>query len=283
MMMNSEVVLKRAAALADRLAGQTPLDFPAPGTWTFPAGTGQWQFGAGRYDLSSERVVDFRLLPTWSGSTWNGTGQTADPALAYVSLTRQGGQPCDSEHSAIRRWIAPADGLLTIDGRLNHPAAEGDGVDARIVSSRRGSLGQWAAHKSAVSTTPSAAVEVKQGDTIDFVVDCRESTDGDTGENAAEWIVELRLAAADGSALGHWNSAADFAGPTSPSLASQVAYAWQLAFGRPITAEEFSLVGPFLAQRIDDLAHTFHADPARGAMADLSQQLLSANEFLYVD
>ena len=89
--------------------------------------------------------------------------------------------------------------------------------------------------------------------------------------------------AADGSPLGQWNSAADFAGPTSPSLAAQVAYAWQLAFGRPITADEFSVVGPFLTQRIVDLGHGFHADPARGAMADLAQQLLSANEFLYVD
>ena len=96
-------------------------------------------------------------------------------------------------------------------------------------------------------------------------------------------MVELRLAAADGSELGHWNSATDFAGPTTPSLAAQVAYAWQLAFGRPITVEEFSLVKPFLQQRIDDLGHGFHADPARGAMTDLSQQLFSANEFLYVD
>ena len=65
------------------------------------------------------------------------------------------------------------------------------------------------------------------------------------------------------SQLGDWNSAVDFAGPTTPSLAAQVAYAWQLAFGRPITAEEFSLVKPFLQQRIDDLGRGFHADPAR--------------------
>ena len=134
-----------------------------------------------------------------------------------------------------------------------------------------------AGRKSAVATTL-GAIEVKQGDTIDFVVDCLESTEADS----TDWIVSLRLAGADGSPLGDWNSAIDFAGPTAPSLATQVAYAWQLAFGRPITAEEFSLVKPFLAGRIDDLGHAFHADP-RGAMADLSQQLFSANEFLYVD
>jgi hypothetical protein len=278
MMMNSEVVLNRSAALADRLARQTPPDFPAPGAWNVPAGTGQWQYGAGHYDLSSGRVADFRPLPTWAGSAWNGSGQTADPALAYVSLTRAGAQPCDSQHAAIRRWTAPADGMLSIDGRLNHPAAEGDGVVARVVSSRHGLAGQWAVHKSAAPTTL-GPLEVKQGDTVDFVVDCLESTDADQ----AEWIAGLKLAADDGSSLGQWNSAADFTGPGVPSLASQVAYGWQLAFGRPITSEEFSLVGPFLAQRIEDLGRGFHADPARGAMADLAQQLLSANEFLYVD
>ena len=36
MMMNSEVVLKRSAALADRLATKTPLDFPAPEAWNSP-------------------------------------------------------------------------------------------------------------------------------------------------------------------------------------------------------------------------------------------------------
>ena len=129
MMMNSEVVLKRSAALADRLAAKTPLDFPAPEAWNSSGRAGQWQYGAGRYDLLSERVTHFQPLAAWSGSAWQGTGQPADPALAYVSVTRQGGQPCDREHSAIRRWTAPADGTLSIEGRLNHPAATGDGVD----------------------------------------------------------------------------------------------------------------------------------------------------------
>ena len=167
MMMNSDVVLKRSAALADRLASQTPVDFPAPDGWNFPGHTGQWQYGAGRYDLVSERVSHFQSLPTWSASVWQGTGQPADPGLAYTSLTRQGGKPGDREHSAIRRWTAPADGVVSIDGRLNHPVAEGDGVVASIVSSGHGLAGKWAARKSTVATKP-AAIAVKQGETIEF-------------------------------------------------------------------------------------------------------------------
>ncbi len=111
-------------------------------------------------------------------------------------------------------------------------------MQASVSSGRAGLAGQWPARGGEVPTKLAAAVEVKQGDTIDFVVDCRESSQAD----AFEWPVDLRLADAGGNELGHWNSAADFAGPTTPSLAAQVAYAWQLAFQRPITAEEFSLV-----------------------------------------
>jgi hypothetical protein len=62
-----------------------------------------------------------------------------------------------------------------------------------------------------------------------------------------------------------------------------VAYAWQLAFGRPITPDEFALVRIFLTQRVSDIAKTLHPDPLREALADLAQQLFSANEFLYVN
>ncbi len=118
-----------------------------------------------------------------------------------------------------------------------------------------------------------------QGDTIDFVVDCRETTEAD----AFGWIVDLHLAGADGAELGHWNSAADFAGPSTPSVAAHVDFAWQLRIQRPITAVEFSLVLPFLKQRSGDLCHGLNPDPLRQTMADLVQQLFCANEFLYVD
>ncbi|HTU25231.1 MAG TPA: PSD1 and planctomycete cytochrome C domain-containing protein, partial [Pirellulales bacterium] len=73
MMMNSEVVLSRAAAFADRLARQTPLDFPAPDTWRYTTGTAQWQYGAGQLDRASDRVTQFQPLSVWTGSAWTGS------------------------------------------------------------------------------------------------------------------------------------------------------------------------------------------------------------------
>ena len=279
MMMNSQPVLKQAAALADRLGRTTPLGYPTPAAGGFSTGGGQWQLGTGRLDVVSGRVERFEPLGDWNGSAFTGAGRTLDPAAAYVSINRQGGSPGDLAHSVVRRWTAPADGKLSIDGRLKRPSKEGDGLQASVSSGRTGLAGQWLARGGEVPTKLAAVVEVKRGDTIDFVVDCRESSQAD----AFEWPVDLRLADAGGNELGHWNSALDFAGPTTPSVAAQVAYAWQLAFQRPITAEEFSLVMPFLSTRVADLCRSLDADPVRQAMADLAQQLFCANEFLYVD
>ncbi len=62
-----------------------------------------------------------------------------------------------------------------------------------------------------------------------------------------------------------------------------LSHAWQLAFQRPITAEELALGSRFLAQQVEYLRESKHKDPEQAALVDLCQQLLSANEFLYVD
>ena len=56
-------------------------------------------------------------------------------------------------------------------------------------------------------------------------------------------------------------------------------WAWQLAYQRPPEAEELALARRFLERR---LAHAAGGS-ALAALTDLCQQLLSSNEFLYVD
>jgi hypothetical protein len=63
----------------------------------------------------------------------------------------------------------------------------------------------------------------------------------------------------------------------------QLSHAWQLAFQRPITAQESTLGSRFLQQQVEYLRHSKHKDPEHAALVDLCQQLLCANEFLYVD
>jgi hypothetical protein len=71
--------------------------------------------------------------------------------------------------------------------------------------------------------------------------------------------------------------------PTAASWEPQLSHAWQLAFQRPITAEESALSLRFLRQQVEYLHDSKHKDPEQAALVNLCQQLLCANEFLYVD
>ena len=70
---------------------------------------------------------------------------------------------------------------------------------------------------------------------------------------------------------------------SAPAWEPQLSHAWQLAFQRPITAEELALSSRFLQQQVEYLRESKHKDPEQAALVNLCQQLLSANEFLYVD
>jgi hypothetical protein len=154
----------------------------------------RWQYGWGVYDGLSDRV-EFHTLPHLAGASWQGSEALPDAQLGWAMLSAEGGHPGDAEHQVIRRWTAPAAGLLSIEGRLEHPAAQGDGVRGRIVSSTHGRIGEWTAAHGACDT-PIAAVEVAPGDTVDFVVDGCENNGYDT----FSWRATLRLARSDGPA-----------------------------------------------------------------------------------
>ena len=65
------------------------------------------------------------------------------------------------------------------------------------------------------------------------------------------------------------------------ALAPQVAAAWQLAFSRPIEAEEMRLSLEYLAAQWEHLPSDGKVAPERQAMTNYCQTLLSSNEFLY--
>ncbi len=154
-----------------------------------------WSYGTGD--------AEFRPLPHFTGSAWQGGLQLPDPQLGWVYLTAQGGHAGnDAAHPAVRRWTAPKDGTVTITGTLAHKAKEGDGVRGRIVSSRAGELASWSVHKMEAKTEIKG-VEVKAGDTLDFAVDCRSGVSHDE----FAWAPVLEMAGAS------WNAASEFAGP----------------------------------------------------------------------
>jgi hypothetical protein len=127
-----------------------------------------------------------------------------------VMLTAEGGHVGnDLKHAVVRRWTAPADGEVKIRARFEHASEQGDGVRGRIVSSRAGLLGEWMLHNSK-ATTNVERIEVKRGDTIDFIADMR----GDYGYDSFTWAPRVTfLTTTAGGARSEWKAKEDFAGP----------------------------------------------------------------------
>ncbi len=171
-----------------------------------------WVFGYGSFDEKANRVKSFHKLPYFNaaGNDFQGGPELPDPKLGWVIVNSAGGHPGnDQKHAAIRRWIAPRDGTISITGTLAHPAPEGDGVRGRIVSSQLGELHQWLVHNSKEETVIDR-VQVKRGDQIDFVTDCRENE----GYDSFSWSPVIRFLA-DGTTVPgermEWNASNDFA------------------------------------------------------------------------
>lgn len=174
-----------------------------------PDETPAWQYGYGEFDEQTSRVKRFRALPHFTGDAWQGGGKLPDARLGWVMLTATGGHVGnDLRHSAIRRWTAPHDGSIRISGQLKHETDKGDGVHGRLASSALGTLGEWTVHNSK-ATTNVERVEVKRGDTIDFITDLRSEVSFDS----FLWAPRIRYLDIAGGADGQWNAKTDFAGP----------------------------------------------------------------------
>jgi hypothetical protein len=285
MLMNGDFFLAQADHLAKRLRETTPTDYAteltSPLAVRFGSHRTAWQFGYGYFDEVGGMAsrVQFSPLPHYTGAAWQGGPALPDGALGWVILHAAGGHTGgNQQHAAIRRWTAPREGRITIAGKLKHPSSSGDGVRSRIVCSSTGLHGNWVAKTGEVDT-PVAEFPVKPGDTIDFVTDCRENENADS----FEWTVQIELMDAMNQKE-RWESAADFHGPQGATVAQQVAFAWQVVYGRAATAEELEMACSFLKDQLTTLnSNGQKGDLELMALATLCQQLISSNEFLYTD
>jgi len=174
-----------------------------------PAEPPVWQYGFGEFDEKSSRVKSFTKLPHFTGTAWQGGGKLPDKKLGWVTLNAEGGHVGDDlQHAAIRRWRAPHDGVVKIGGALKHDGDKGDGVRGRIVSGATGKLGEWIAYNSR-ATTNVERIEVKRGDTIDFIADLRTNL----GFDSFTWAPRVRYVETTAGKTGAFNAKADFAGP----------------------------------------------------------------------
>ena len=288
MLMNSKFALNQAAKLAGRAAQEAvrPSDDVLASLPAIPPPPASpWQLGYGQFDEQSKQTLSFTPLPHWTGSAWQGGPELPDPQLGWVTITASGGHPGNThEFSAIRRWVAPADGVVSVNGALQHGSEQGNGVRGLVVSSRDGVAGDWTAHHSQAETNV-AELTVAAGDTIDFIAD----NNGDVGYDGFTWTVTVSLQSAAGG-VREFSSTDQFHGPQSShdALPGQAVRAWQLALCRKPTDDELQLAVRFLARQIEYINQHPGQLPtgttaSRQAMTNLCQALLTCNEFLYVD
>lgn len=174
---------------------------------------GPWRYGYGKYDTESQRVTQFTALPYWTGIAWQTSANLPDDKLGWLMLAPAGGHPdLGAERAVIRRWVAPGAGQLAVQGKLKHSSNQGDGIRGRIVSSRSGPAGEWNLHNQE-APTKIESLAVEAGDTIDFIVDCRETVEFDS----FIWNVTLKLEPGAGG-RNEWNATKDFRGPTGNVL-----------------------------------------------------------------
>jgi len=286
MLMNGEFILDQSTKIARRsvqwAAAQVPTALPCEVQVPQPIPQ-VWQYGTGQFDEGSSGIVHYQWLPHYSGSTWQGGTALPDAKIGWAFVSAQGGHPGGPQYAVIRRWVAPASGLLSIQGNLEHASQHGDGVRGRICGDSR-VYGTWTTQHSATATQV-AEILVTEGQAIDFVVDCMEHETSDS----FTWPVTLTLTIEQGSQQ-VFESVAGFSGPPDDfsRLPAQLVAAWQQILQRPPRAAEFQAAMEFVNQQVP-LLQQEATKIAEGqtvstqVLTNLCQILLGSNEFLYVD
>jgi len=200
-----------------------------------------WQYGYGEFEEAAKQVKNFLTLPYFNGEAWQGGKAWPDEKLGWAQLTPMGGHAGnDLQHAVIRRWVAPLNGTVAIEGTIKHEHKEGDGIRACIYSSRKGLLGNWVLHDQKAEAKVEN-LEVKQGDTVDFVVSIHQSLNN----NDFLWAPVIRMVGptairdANGYAR-EWNAAKEFAGP--PGEERKPLTAWEQYAQVLLLSNEFLFV-----------------------------------------
>ncbi len=174
---------------------QAPQDAPAAG----------WTFGFGPNPARPESTSSMTLLTHAADGRLQVGKDLPDPLHGWVFLSSSGGHPgTNPNHCAIRRWTAGQDSRVVILGSVNHPSDQGDGVRLTVVGPQREILSELDVHNQQ-QTIPGITIEVRQGQYLDFVIDCRDNPAHDSFQTQ----LTVRQSTADGT-VRVWNSESDF-------------------------------------------------------------------------
>ncbi|MDG1893482.1 MAG: PSD1 and planctomycete cytochrome C domain-containing protein [Fuerstiella sp.] len=192
-----------------------------------------WSYGYGEVNESDHQIVDFKPVPHFTGTAWQGGNKWPDAKLGWVNLTATGGHPGNTrKHACVRRWTAPRDMTVRITSRLTHEPAAGDGIRVFVLASEHRGLHSVKAHQQTVDLNTDA-VSVKTGDAVDFVVDIDKVLNND------QFLWQISIADINETATGHshWNSQTDFARNTVQKLS-----AWEQLAHLLLCTNEFMFV-----------------------------------------
>lgn len=196
-----------------------------------------WQYGFGEWDESTGKVKDFKPMPHFTGSAWQGDEAWPSEKLGWAQLTATGGHPGnDRKHAVVRRWIAPADGIYAVKSTLLHEPAPGDGIRSFISHSQQGRLHAGRLHQGSADLNFDT-LAFNAGDTLDFVVDIGEVLNSDQ----FLWSMRIQQAASVGAggdaANQSWDAEKDFFAQPQSQL-----NAWEQFVQVLMLANEFMFV-----------------------------------------
>ena len=283
-LMNGEYTWQQADLLAARAMREAvPLTAEGIGSLPeLPAPTPpEWRFGYGVFDDLTQRVTGFTDLPHWTGTEWQASEKRPDPTIGWVIVNPNGGHP-GGRYASVRKWTAPSVCRVQIEGTLQHGSTSGDGVRGRVVSDRRGQLGQWQVHNS-MTETHVDSFQVEAGESIDFITDCISS------ENADSFTWKAKIAVLNDRVR---DSVSEFHGPVAVDsfvdLPKQLHFAWRLIYCRPPTPEEFKLSLKHAAEQWsaiqkDPRGIAAGSNMAKQVLVNYCHTLLNSSEFVYVD
>ena len=232
------IALGRDATPREISVGLKFIDFGGePGSAA--SGISPWQYGVGEYDAATDRVKTFGPFRVFTGDFWQGASMLPDSVTGKARLGADGGEPGDNpRQSVVRRWTSPAEGAISIEGTLHHDQNSlknfGDGVRARIVSSRHGELASWSVNGSSAETKLDG-INIEKGDTLDFIVDGRADSEND----GFRWAPTIKMIGMNESMPKEtaWSAKDDFRGPAPQPLTVWERYAHVL-----LETNEFAFV-----------------------------------------
>ncbi len=242
-----------------------------------------WQAGYGQYNVRTKQVSFYKLTnyvaAAQGGMMNNRMNQT--PAGHYDGGVRIPGVRLDKDGgtvgtvSVIRRFTSPVDSVVSIDGTIAQKSGLGDGVNGFIVHNRTGQLGSYTLSGGrGRADTKVAKVEVKKGDTIDFIVD--NGGKGNTVGDAFEWAPTLRVAVTATAATGP-AMATPFGGPmASGAPAMNAGQGMAMGGGQGANANVWSAAAGFQSP-------SAAAQKPLDTWEKYAQMLLLSNELSFVD